>query len=408
MALLLSASADNWPQWRGIHNDGISKEKGIVSEWSETKNIVWSLTLPGMGGATPAIWEDKIFLTSEAGVELIAMCISTDGKVLWQKSIGKTTNKARSDEGNGASASPTTDGKHVWFFVGSGELVCFDFSGKEIWNFNVQQRYNKFQIQFGMHSTPVLHDGKLYLQLLHTKHQDVVCVDAATGKDIWKIDRKSDGRAECEHSYASPMMWSNGKDAYLVTHGNDYTIAHDLKDGSEIWRLGGLNPKSAYNATLRFVATPLVTPDLIVVPTAKNGPVVGVKPTAKGTFSAGSEHELWRRAKETPDVPSPLLADGLVYLTRETGVLNCVDAKTGEQLYSQRVNPGRHRASPVYVDGKIIVASRTGQVGVVKAGKSFELISENRLDDDFSASPAIANGRIYLRGYKKLYAIGSK
>jgi outer membrane protein assembly factor BamB len=296
----------------------------------------------------------------------------------------------------------------VWFFVGSGELACLDFEGNEVWKFNVQDRYAKFNIQFGMHSTPVLFDGKLYLQLLHTKHQHVVCVEAATGKDVWKIDRKSDGRAECEHSYASPMMWSNGNSAYLVTHGNDYTIAHDLKDGSEIWRLGGLNPKGSYNPTLRFVATPLVTADLIVVPTAKSGPVVAVKPTAKGAFEAGSEHEQWRRTKETPDVPSPLLKDGLVYLTRETGVLMCVDVKTGEQIYSQRVNQGRHRASPVLVDGKLIIASRTGQVGVVKEGKTFESISSNKLDDDFSASPAISGGRIYLRGYKKLYAIGSK
>src|SRR5439155_1393897 len=97
------------------------------------------------------------------------------------------------------------------------------------------------------------------------------------GDRIFLTSEESDGVAECEHSYASPVLWRNGKEAYLVTHGNDYAIAHSLKDGSEIWRVGGLNPKGAkYNRTLRFVASPVATPDLIVVPSAKRGPVVGV------------------------------------------------------------------------------------------------------------------------------------
>jgi outer membrane protein assembly factor BamB len=203
------------------------------------------------------------------------------------------------------------------------------------------------------------------------------------------------------------VIWHNGKEAYLVTHGNDYAIAHSLKDGSEIWRLGDLNPKNKYNATLRFVASPVATPDLIVVPSAKNGPVVGVKPDAHGSLKVGSDGEQWRRSNNTPDVPSPLVHDGLVYLCRETGVLICLDAKTGKEQYQQALYKQRYRASPVCADGKIYLTARDGTVSVVKAGPKFELLATNKLPDQISASPVIANGRIYLRGFETLYAVST-
>ena len=413
VALVLAAaapcSAVNWPQWRGPKNDGVSAETNLPAAFSPTKNVLWTAKMSGMGGATPCVWGDRIFLTSEEERDLVAQCFSTSGKELWKKALGKSTGKARKDEGNGASASPSTDGKHVWFFVGSGDLACLDFEGKEVWKFNLQERYGQFKIQFGMHSTPVLHEGRLYLQLMHDGGQYVICLDGADGKQVWKVDRPSDGRDECLHSYASCFLWTNGKDAYLVAHGNDYTTAHDLKDGKEIWRLGGLNPKGNYNRTLRFVASPLCTPELIVVPTAKNGSVVALKPTATGKVEPGSPHEVWRKPNGTPDVPSPLLHDGIVYLVRENGFFQALDATTGVEHYPpQRLYNDRHRASPVYADGKIYVVSRQGVVNVLKAGPRFEVLATNRMDDEMTASPVVVDGRIYLRGFNNLYAIGTK
>ena len=156
--------AENWPQWRGPHFDGISSETGVPSEWSANKNILWKVPLPGLGGSTPAVWGDKIFLTAQDKDKLLGICIRTDGHELWRESLGGSTPLSRGDEGNGASASPSTDGTHVWFFAGSGELACCDFQGKEVWKINVQDRYGKFKIQFGIHSTPVLYQDRLYLR----------------------------------------------------------------------------------------------------------------------------------------------------------------------------------------------------------------------------------------------------
>jgi outer membrane protein assembly factor BamB len=233
----------------------------------------------------------------------------------------------------------------------------------------------------------------------------VIALDKASGQDIWKVERKTDGRGEGEHSYASPCLWQNGKDTYLVVHGCDYATAHRLSDGSEIWRLGDLNPKTKYNPTFRLVASPVAAPDLIVVPTAKNGPVIGVKPDAQGMITAGSPSERWRRPQGTTDVPSPLVHEGLVYMCRENGLLICIEANTGKEHYQEALHRALYRASPVYADGKLYLTARDGMFSVVKAGPRFELVATSQLPDTFTASPAISGGRIYLRGFETLYAI---
>ncbi len=205
---------------------------------------------------------------------------------------------------------------------------------------------------FGMTSTPVLDGNRLYLQLLHSGGAQVVSLDKATGEEVWKQNRPSDARAECEHSYSSPVLYRDGQLELLLTHGCDYIVAHRLTDGSEVWRCGGLNPKGKYNPTLRFVASPLAVPGLIVVPSAKNGPVLALDPASKGDISDSKEGHFWTREHNTPDVPSPLVVDGLLYLCREDGTLICLDAKTGEEFYTKRTHADRHRASPVYADGK--------------------------------------------------------
>lgn len=403
------ARAENWPNWRGPNYDGISKETKLPAEWGPMKNIAWTLPLPGMGSSTPAVWGDRLFFTCEDHGDLNLFCVSTAGKELWKRKLG-VSKRARvmNDEGNESSPSPSTDGKHVFTFVGTGELACFDFDGNEVWQFNAQDRFGKFKLGFGMHTTPLLYGARLYLQLIHSGGAWVVALDKLNGDTVWKVDRPSDGRDECEQSYASLCLWNDGKEAYIIAHGNDYATAHALDDGREIWRLGDLNPKDKYINSLRFVASPVATPDLIVVPTAKNQSVVAVKPDAKGRFGIGSEFEQWRRHNNTPDVPSPLVYDGLVYLCREDGTLICMDAKTGKEHYNKRTHVARYRASPIYADGKIYLTARDGVVTVVKAGPKFELLATNRLPDDFTASPVVSNGRIYLRGFKNLYAIGAK
>jgi len=404
-AVVMLARADNWPQWRGPSNDGVSHETSLPTEWSGDRNVVWKFKMPGWSGSTPAVWGDRIFINSEDANEIVLHCISTDGKELWKRKYGSGARNIR-DEGNNASPSPSTDGKHVWIFAGTGDMACFDFDGNQVWHFNAQERYGKFRTNWGMHTTPVLYGDRLYLQLLHSNADLVIALDKNTGNEVWKVHRESDAARESRHSYASPSVWHKGKDALLITHGGDYTIALTLDDGKEVWRAGGLNPKARYRGDLRFVASPEVTPDLVVVPSAKHGPVLGVNPNATGFIDAGSPAELWH-VRGTPDVPSPLVHDSLVYLCSEEGLLRCLDGRTGKELYNQRIHPAIYRASPVYGDGKIYVTAGDGTFTVVKAGPKYQRLAVNKLPDDFAASPAISGGRIYLHGFETLYAIGA-
>jgi outer membrane protein assembly factor BamB len=398
-----------WPQWRGPDNNGIARAKNLPTTWSADKNVAWKLPLPGKGSSTPVVWGNKIFLTAEEGDKILLLCIGTDGKQKWKRDLGGAFRSGRGDEGNCASPSPSTDGKHVYAFAGNGEFAAFDLDGKEVWRFNAQTRYGKFKIQFGIHSTPALFKDHLYFQLIHDNAGIVVCISAKDGKDVWKVERKSDGTDENRHSYASAFVWTNGKDAYLVCHGNDYATAHSLKDGEEIWRLGDLNPRTRYNRTLRFVASPVCTPDLIVVPSAKRGVIAAIKPDVKGKMMADSKQILWRKTSGTPDVPCPLVYDGLVYLCDENGNgLTVLDAKTGAKVAEHKIASGIHRASPVYADGKIYVLSRKGTATVVGAGKDGKVLATNELPDSTAASIVAVGNRIYVRGYKNLWAIEEK
>ncbi|MDX1962132.1 MAG: PQQ-binding-like beta-propeller repeat protein [Pirellulales bacterium] len=402
--------AENWPQWRGLSNNGLSSAKNLPDTWDQETNLAWRLPLPGAAGATPVIWKDKIFLTSSAEQDLVLICISTQGKELWRRTVASGNRPVhgsdQTGEGNSASPSPTTDGKYVWAMMGTGKLACFDFDGEEIWKLDLQEKYGKFQIQFGMASTPALDGDTLYVQLLHNAGAVVAALDKATGQEKWRIDRKSDAIEECKDSYASPIVYRDAEQAFLITHGADYTIGHDLTDGTELWRLGGLNGAGQqYNPTLRFVASPVAVPGLIVVPSAKNGPVVALRPKKAGDLT---NDFLWKMPRNTPDVPSPLIHDGLVYLCREQGTLIVLDAESGEKLYEERIHEFNHRASPVAADGKLYLSGRDGTVNVIKLGRTYQRLATNKFDEPLAASPAIADGVIYFRTFKALYAVRSR
>lgn len=409
------ARGENWPQWRGAKHNGISGEANIPTKWSKTENIAWRLPLPGPGGATPVVWGERVFLTSvdKGSGDLLLLCIGTDGKEKWRQVMSSGNQDVRGDEGNSASNSPCTDGEHVWAMMANGVLGCYTLNGKEVWRFNLQDRHGKFSIQFGMTSSPLLDGGQLYLQLIHgegnakTREAVVVCLDKKTGKEIWKRDRPSDAIAECEHSYASPTMYDDGQSKFLISHGADFIVAHDLVDGHELWRCGNLNVKSKYDPTLRFVATPVTSNGIVIVPTAKGAPLIALKPDGKGDITNNDELHLWKHSK-TPDVPSPLIHEGLVYLCMQDGQVHCLDQKSGEQVYLKRAHSDRYRSSPVYADGKIYLTARGGLVTVIKTGKSFEVLGENEIGEAMSASPVIANGTLYLRSFDALWAIRNK
>ncbi len=427
-AASVEARAENWPRWRGPTGNMLSTETGIATTWGPDQNVAWRAASPGPAGSTPVVWGDRIFLTTligpDEGADLAVVCLSTAGKKLWQRTVGGGNQWARVDKGNSAAPSPVTDGQHVWYFFGTGVLGCFDREGNERWQFNVQDRYGKIDIQFGMSSTPVLDGDDLYLQLMHGTMRGsytvlkIVKLDARTGQEIWAVDRRPEPGItleemfETKHSYASPFLYADGSQRFLVTHGADATVGYALDDGAEVWRLGGLNGPSPFNPqkfdpTFRFVATPTAAEGAIIVPTAKRGPLVAlqVTPDLHGRIDQPSSASPWHFPR-TPDVPCPLIVDGLVYcVDAGSGQVFCLDLKSGEELYYERGHGGVHYASPLYADGHIYVTAMDGTVNVIKAGRTYEIVAENTFGEKMTASPIVADGVLYLRTYDALYAI---
>jgi outer membrane protein assembly factor BamB len=415
-----SARADNWPQWRGPKNDGISTEHGLPAKWSKTLNVAWRTPLPGRAGATPCVWGDRIYLTSNEGDDLVVLCIAAeDGAIKWKRTVGSGNQDARAGEGNSASPSPSTDGEHVWVFFGTGILACYTVDGTEVWRLDANERFGTIDIQFGMTSTPVLDGDALYLQLIHgamklddqTRTGKVIKLDKKTGQTIWEVDRITAAQFECKHSYASPMLYRDGSREFLVAHGADCTTGHALDDGRELWRFGGLNGPTATNPkphdqTFRFVASPGVVPGTIIVPTCKGGPTVAlrVNDDLAGDCSDKAAVVHWINPL-TPDVSIPVIADGLVYLLHKDGKLQCVDLETGEDLYLKRTHTGQHRTSPLLADGRLTFGSNDGWVSVVKVGREFELLDSIDIGEAITASLVFVNGTLYVRSYEALYAI---
>ena len=404
----MQALADNWPQWRGPKNDGHSAEKNIPTEWGAEKNVAWKLKMPGIGAGTPVVWGDKIFVTSVDGPAIVLMCVGTDGKEKWKQKLSNTGEKRYKNPGGSevsdASASCSTDGKHVWAFAGNGALICFTVDGTQVWAKDVA-KFAKIEIAFGAHWTPVLFKDKLYLQVMHRKAQKLVCYDALTGKEDWAVERPGFGMGESPDVYASAFIWEGESGPLLISHGNDYCTGHRLNDGSEVWRVKGLNPGE--NRNWRFVSNPLVTPDLIVVPSCKNGPTVGLNPVgAKGDITEDNKAEVWR-IKTTPDVVSPIRVGDVIYFC-SPGVFTAHELKTGKQIYRGEIAKGYHWSNMVVADGNIYATSQDGLTDVLQAGREFKKLATNTLPDKMFGSPAIANGRIYFRGYGFLWSIGGK
>ncbi len=420
----LQARGENWPQWRGVKSDGISAEKNIPTTWSKSENIAWRTPMPGQAGATPCIWDNQIYVTSADGDDLVLLCLSAfDGKIRWKRTVGTGNMNARSGEGNSASPSPSTDGQHVWVFFGTGVLACYTNEGEEVWKLDVGDRFGKLDIQFGMTSTPVLDGDSLYLQLIHgrmnpqdqTRTGKVIKLEKLTGKTVWEMDRVTEAQFECKHSYASPFMYEDKNAKFLVVHGADCTTGHDLKTGNELWRLGMLNGPTQLNSkpndsTFRFVASPCVDPqsNTIIIPTAKDGPVIAVKASELSGDCSGKSSAVKWNLPRTPDVSIPLIVDGLAYLLNKDGKLQCVELATGNEIYMNRTYTGQHRTSPTYADGHIYFGSNDGHFTVVKAGRDFEIVSTIEMDEAITASAVVSNGTLYIRSYEALYAIKNK
>ena len=403
-------SADNWPQWRGPALNGVSSEQGLPVKWSPTENIAWKVPMPGRSGATPIIWGEHIFLNvgtadGEGDLELWALD-RNGGKILWKGHIAGGNHLERKQ--NMSSPSPVTDGRRVWVMTGVGVLKAFDFKGKELWARDIQKDYGAFGLNWGYASSPLLHDGDLFVQVLHGMKTDdpsyVLRIDGDSGKTLWRVERPTAAIRESPDAYTTPALLRHGKSVEIAISGGDIVTGHDPASGKELWRMNGLNPQN--NPFFRIIASPLAVGDILIAPTREK-PMLAIKAGGRGDVTA--THKLWS-FENGPDVPTPVSDGTLLYSVTDRGVAYALELQTGKVVYGpERLRPDSYSASPVLAEGKIFITSENeGLTSVYRAGPKFELLAENPLEEYCLASPAVSDGQIFIRTTGHLWAIGQR
>jgi outer membrane protein assembly factor BamB len=414
----VKGAASQWHQWRGPTGQGYSDDKRVPLTWSKTKHILWKTELPGGGNSTPIVWGDRIFLTaaSKDGKERYVVCIrASDGQELWKKVASKGVAPGQTHKWNGyASASCTTDGKHVYAFFGTPGLFCYDIDGKFVW----KHEFGIFTSEqgWGTGASPFLfedlviqncdNDGPRGLPSGSKPDEAapmaLIAFDKATGKERWRTPRNQ-GRG-----FSTPRLIPTAKGRLdLVLNGPLGVWAYDPRTGKELWHC----ERNAGEQGRFGEPIPVSNGEVLFGLSGRLGPFQAIRMGGSGDVTG--THLAWQITRKGRDVASPLLWKDLLYVADRSAILTCFDAKSGKALYTERLGANKNlMASPVLVRGKVLYLLDDGTTVVLEPGRKYKELNRNQLGEGmelaFGASPAIADGRMYLRSQTHLYCIGEK
>jgi outer membrane protein assembly factor BamB len=413
-------AATSWPQWRGPLATGEAPHGNPPVRWDERTHVRWKVAIPGLGHATPVVWGDRVFVQtatpagaaagdrgllarvfgeSQAGgafrYEILALA-RRDGRVLWRRTARtEAPHESRHQDGSWASASPLTDGEHVFAFFGSRGLFCYDMDGALQWQKDLGDMRIRFG--FGEGSSPALHGGRLVVQWDHEGQSFLAALDKRTGRELWRANR-DEGT-----SWATPLVVVHAGRAQVITSAQQHVRSYDLETGTLLWQTRGM--------TANPIPTPVAGGGVVYVMGGFRESVLqAVSLDAARGDAARSRAVLWEYDQDTPYVPSPLLYGGALYFLKSNqNILTVLDARTGAPLYRRQRLEGITGvyASPVAASGRVYVAGRNGTTLVLKHGPRYEVLAANVLDDRFDASPAIAGHELYLRGHRSLYCLSA-
>ena len=401
------ALGENWPQWRGPTANGVAPAGSYPTQWSGDEHVAWKLKLPVSGSSTPAVWGDSIFLTSAQGDKNTLLCLNREGQQQWQTTVG-TIRKGKHRKATSCNSSPVTDGQHVYAYFKSGDLACLDFQGKVIWQKNLQREYGEDTLWWDLGTSPVLTQRHVVIAVIQTGPSYLVAFDKKTGDLAWKRDRNLGAPVEAAQTYATPMVVNRDGKETLVVLGADHVTAHDAESGSELWRVGGMNP--AQDQYFRSISSPVVGSDIVVAPYARGSTVTAIKLGGQGDVT--QSHVAWKKEDLGADVPTPIVIDNKIYICgdngKRRGQLTCLDLASGEKIWELTLPRSRssYSASPILAGGKLYVTREDGVTFVVEPGEKPQVVAENRLADEFTAAtPVFTNGQILIRTFEHLYCI---
>ena len=425
--------ADNWGHWRGESGNGISTTAQPPIEWSDTQNVKWKVAIPGRGSGSPAIWEDKVFVvtavptdggTQQAAGETTAaqqtdrprrrgrrrggdrsgplpnlafklLCFDRqNGDKLWEQTATVATPHQRTHSTNGfASASPCTDGHHVYAHYGSRGLYCYTMDGTLKWKRDDLGRMET-RNSFGEGSSPTLVGNMIIVPWDHEGPSCLYALDKRTGKTIWQTDRDE---PTC---WATPLIVEYNGQQQIIMNGQNSARAYDLQTGTELWRCSG--------QTQRPVASPVVGDGLVFIGSGFRGSFLGAFRLGGRGDIEDSPNVAWTIERDTPDIASLLFSHNRLYFHKEKrGILSCVDAATGKPHYSAQRIPGLETiyASPIAAGGHVYLTSRNGNTVVIKDAEELQIVATNSVGETVDATPAPVDNELFIRGERHLFCI---
>jgi len=414
--LVTFRSPADWPDFRGpwqnghVLAPGNSKPVGLPVKWSEQENVKWKTPIPHAGWSTPVVLEGRIWLTTatEDGKEFFGICVDADsGKILFHERLFHCdTPEPLGNKVNAyASPSPVIERGRVYLHFGSYGTACLDTkSFKSLWK-REDLPCRHFR---GPGSSPVLFNNFLILTMDGIDVQYLAALDKQSGKTVWKTDRTTDwndlgpdGKPAAEgdfrKAYTTPIFIEASGATQMISSGSKAAYGYDPVTGAELWKVG----YGGYSTAGR----PVSGKGLVFISTGfGKTEYLAVRPDGRGDVT--DSHVVWRTPRGVPKLPSPVLVDDLLFLLGDNGVMRCVEAVTGHEVWQERIF-GECYASVIYGDGNLFCFDQTGKSVVLKAGRSLEVLATNTLEDGFMASPAVLGRALILRTKRNLYRIES-
>ncbi|MCA8991661.1 MAG: PQQ-binding-like beta-propeller repeat protein [Planctomycetaceae bacterium] len=403
--LSLNVSAEeNWPEFRGPNTNGQALQGNPPTSWSEGQNVVWKTPLPGRAWSSPVVWGSQIWMTNatEDGTELFGVCLDRNsGEVLYNEKLFDLAQPPEIHKFNSfSSPSPIIEEGRVYLSWGSYGLVCLDTNTmKQIW----QRRDLECEHYRGPGSSPIIFQNLLIQHYDGYDYQYVIALDKNTGDTVWRTKRPKDfgtDNGDQKKAYATPIVIEVEGQLQLISPTSKGMFAYNPLDGSEIWRV----TYDGFSTPCRPVYDPAT--GLVIISTGfSKGVIIAVNPTGKGDVT--ETHLVWEQKKSMPSKPSPLLIDGKIYVIQDQGVATCLDVKTGDPIWQQRIG-GNYSASPVFAGGNIYASNEDGQTTVFRPGNKYEEVAVNQLEDGFMASPAIIGNAMILRTRSAVYRVENR
>jgi outer membrane protein assembly factor BamB len=391
---LAAPAASQWPQFRGPTGQGHSSETGIPVEWSETKNVLWKVPVRGRGWSSPVINNGRVWITTSvaarggASLRAIALDAETGREILNVEVFKLSDANLKNPKNSHASPTPIVEGGRVYVHFGGDGTAALDAETGAI----VWAKKFPYASQHGSGGSPALHGDLLMFSGDGHYEAWVIALDTRTGNVAWKTER----RKPFDQAYTTPLVIPvNGRDQ-VVSVGAYRAAAYDAATGREIWTV-------RYENGFSNVPSPVFAHGLVYITTGFFQPaVLAVRPDGKGDVTG--THVVWSTTRGAPFTPSPIAVGDELYVVSDLGVLSCLDAKTGALHWQERLG-GNHSASPVYADGRIYFLSEEGVATVIAPGKTFQKLAVNELDGATLASMAVAHSSIFIRSLTHLYRI---